>query len=394
MNSYFGKYGGSFASEILMPALDELETLYIQFSKDKSFSKELNSLLKKYAGRPTPLYFASNLSLKWKGKIYLKREDLLHTGAHKINNSLAQVLLAKKMGKKRIIAETGAGQHGVATATACSLFKIPCTIYMGTEDLRRQALNKFRMELLGAQVIASGGSKGTLRHAINDALRDWATNVDNTHYVIGSVVGPHPFPTMVRNFQSVIGREARSQILKLEGNLPKAIFACVGGGSNAIGFFHHFRNDKVKLIGVEAGGENSKLGNHSSTLTKGTPGVLHGSFSYLLQDKEGQIADVHSISAGLDYPSVGPEHAYLKDSGRAEYYSVTDKQALATFQEVSKEEGIIPALETAHAFAFAKKWLKQQSQKEPLIIINLSGRGDKDVQEALHLIHEKKHDIP
>ena len=377
---YFGKYGGKFVSELLIPALDELERAYKRSVEDRSHQKKLNYLLREYAGRPTRLYFAENLSKLWGAKVYLKREDLLHTGAHKINNTLGQVLLARSMGKKRVIAETGAGQHGVATATACALFSIPCTIYMGKEDIRRQSLNKFRIELLGAEVIGVGGEKGTLRNAINEALRDWATNADYTHYVVGSVVGPYPFPMIVRDLQSVIGKEAKKQILKLEGRLPHAIFACVGGGSNAIGIFHHFRYDKkVQLIGVEAGGRSSKPGDHSATLTKGKPGILHGSLSYLLQTSQGQVSDVHSISAGLDYPGVGPEHSYLKDIQRASYVSVKDKEALKAFRDISESEGIIPALETSHAIAFARKWIESQKKKDTLIIINLSGRGDKDV---------------
>ena len=390
---YFGNYGGRFVSELLMPALEELEEAYREASKDPAFKKELSRFLRDYAGRPTNLYYARNLSEKWGAKVYLKREDLLHTGAHKINNTLGQVLLARRMGKSRIIAETGAGQHGVATATACALFNLPCVVYMGHEDLRRQSINQFRMELMGARVHGVGGSRGTLRNAINEALRDWATHVDETHYVIGSAVGPHPFPKIVRDFQAVIGKEARKQILKAEDRLPDAVFACVGGGSNAIGIFHAFRDDKkVRLIGVEAGGKAYEPGGHSSTLGKGRPGILHGSLSYLLSDREGQVSNVHSVSAGLDYPGVGPEHSYLKDIRRAVYVSAKDKEALSGLKELAEAEGIIPALETSHAVAFAKKWIsierkrKTYSKKKyPLIVINLSGRGDKDVAEVKRL---------
>ncbi len=392
---YFGKYGGRFVSQLLISALDELEKAYAQISKDLTFKKEFKSLLKNYAGRPSNLYYARNLSEYWGAKVYLKREDLLHTGAHKINNTLGQVLLAKRMKKKRIIAETGAGQHGVATATACALFKLPCIVYMGNKDLRRQSMNQFRMELMGAKVVGVGGPESTLQNAINEALRDWAINVDDTHYIIGSVVGPHPFPKIVRNFQSIIGEETKKQILETEGKLPNAIFACVGGGSNAIGIFHKFRADEeVKLIGVEAGGKSFKREEHSATLTKGKPGILHGSLSYLLNDANGQISNVHSISAGLDYPGVGPEHSYLKDTKRALYVSVSDKEALAGLKELSEIEGIVPALETSHAIAFAKKWVKLELKKkqrfkdQPIIVINISGRGDKDVAEVKRILAE------
>ena len=392
---YFGNYGGRFVSQLLIPALDELQQAYTKISKEIGFKQELTALLKNYAGRPTRLYYAKNISQSWGADVYLKREDLLHTGAHKINNTLGQVLLAKKMGKKRIIAETGAGQHGVATATACALFKLPCVVYMGNEDLRRQSINQFRMELMGAKVIGVGGIKGTLRNAINEALRDWATNVEDTHYVIGSVVGPHPFPQIVRNFQAVIGDETKKQILKEKGQLPNVIFACVGGGSNAIGMFHAFRDDNnVQLVGIEAGGTSFSEGEHASTLTKGRPGILHGSLSYLLNDSCGQISNVHSISAGLDYPGVGPEHSYLKDIKRAEYASVKDQDALAALRELSEKEGILPALETSHAIAYAKKWLRRELKKKkrfkntPLIIINLSGRGDKDVAEVKQILKD------
>ena len=389
---YFKNYGGRFVSELLMPALEELEESYKKLKKNKEFKKELKYYLNQYAGRPTLLFCAKNLSKKWGAKVYLKREDLLHTGAHKINNTIGQALMAKYMKKKRIIAETGAGQHGVATATVCALLKLPCTVYMGTEDLRRQALNHFRMQLLGAEVKGIGGNQGTLRDAVNEALRDWSRTVDDTHYIIGSVVGPHPFPMIVRDFQKIIGQETRKQIVRAEKKLPDAIFACVGGGSNAIGFFHGFLDvyKKVKIYGVEAGGHGLKYGEHSATLSMGAPGILQGSMSYTLQDKNGMISDVHSVSAGLDYPGVGPEHSYLKDEKMVHYISVTDQYALEGFQELSKEEGIIPALETSHAVAYAKEWVKKQKKakkgKKPLIVINVSGRGDKDVAEAQRII--------
>ncbi|MDH5719249.1 MAG: tryptophan synthase subunit beta [Spirochaetia bacterium] len=396
-NGYFGEFGGQFVSELLLPALTELSQAYEREKRNPEFKNKLKILLNEYAGRPTRLYYAENLSLRWKAKIYLKREDLLHTGAHKINNTLAQTFLAKRMGKTRIIAETGAGQHGVATATACALFNLKCVIYMGEEDLRRQALNGFRIKLLGAEVIGTGGSKGTLRDAVNEALRDWSKNVDNTHYVLGSVMGPHPFPMMVRDFQSIIGKEARLQILKKEKRLPDSVIACVGGGSNAIGVFHAFLNDNsVKLYGVEAAGEGLSSKRHSATISKGTPGILHGSYSYLLQNKEGLVSDVHSVSAGLDYPGVGPEHSYLKESGRADYVSISDAEAIEAFQELSSTEGIIPALESSHAVAYAKKWVKEyrsKNNKEPLVIVNLSGRGDKDAAEVQRLLSIKTSDI-
>lgn len=388
---YFGNFGGQFVSELIMPALEELEQAYFYYRRQKEFRQELNYLLKNYAHRPSLLYYAKNLSKSWGAKIYLKREDLLHTGSHKINNCLGQVLLAKKMGKKRIIAETGAGQHGVATATAAALMKIPCKIYMGNEDLRRQALNGFRMRLLGAEVEGVGGEKGTLRDAVNEALRDWARTVGETHYVIGSVIGPHPFPSMVRDFQSVIGKETKKQILKLEKSLPDAIFACVGGGSNAIGMFSAFLNDtRVELIGAEAGGQALRPGQHSASLTLGKPGILQGALTYLLQNEEGIISPVHSVSAGLDYPGVGPEHAYLMQKKRAQYVAISDELAVKAFQELSQEEGIIPALESSHAVAAAKEWVKKSRKKKPLIVINLSGRGDKDVAEVQRILEEKR----
>jgi tryptophan synthase beta chain len=393
---YFGEYGGRFVSELLMPALIELEQSYYKFTKDKKAMGEYHRTLEEFAGRPTGLFFAHNLSEIWNAKVYLKREDLLHTGAHKINNTVGQTLLAKWMGKKRVIAETGAGQHGVATATACARLKIPCTIYMGEEDLRRQSLNGFRMKLLGAEVIGVGGKKGTLRDAVSEALRDWAKSVGDTHYVLGSVVGPHPFPMIVREFQSVIGKESYKQILKAEAKMPDAVIACVGGGSNAMGIFYGFLNEKkVQLIGVEAAGHGLATNLHSAKLNRGEPGIFQGSLSYVLQDKSGLVSDVHSISAGLDYPGVGPEHAYLKDSKRASYEAITDDEALAAFQELSQTEGIIPALESSHAIAYAKKWIKLYHKKnkgKPLVIISLSGRGDKDVAEVQRLLEnlEKK----
>lgn len=389
---YFGEFGGRFVSELLIPALDELNAAWKKFSKDKNFEKELMGLYNDYAGRPSILTYAANLSKSWGAQVYLKREDLLHTGSHKINNTLGQALLAQRMKKKRIIAETGAGQHGVATATAAALMQIPAHVYMGSEDLRRQALNGFRMRLLGATVTGVGGEKGTLRDAVNEALRDWARNIDDTYYLIGSAIGPHPYPTIVRTFQSIIGREARQQFMKVTGKLPQAVFACVGGGSNALGVFYGFLKDtKVELIGAEAGGRAGGLtpGNHSASLTAGKPGVLQGALTYIIQSPDGQVSDVHSISAGLDYPGVGPEHAYLLKQGRTQYFAVKDKQALEAFQEMAQAEGIIPALETAHAIAAAKNYvydLRKKGKKNPYILISLSGRGDKDVQEVERLL--------
>ncbi|MGH9676768.1 MAG: tryptophan synthase subunit beta, partial [Candidatus Acidiferrum sp.] len=353
----FGAYGGRYVPETLMAALEELERVYATARRDAKFRRELDSLLKNYAGRPTPLFFARRLTQKLGGaKIYLKREDLLHTGAHKINNCLGQALLAVRMGKRRIIAETGAGQHGVATATVCALLGLECVVYMGTEDMRRQELNVFRMKLLGAEVRCVNSGSRTLKDAINEAMRDWVTNVRTTHYLLGSVLGAHPYPMMVRDFHRVIGNEARAQIKKVEGRLPNAIIACVGGGSNAMGIFHAFlRDKKVKLIGVEAGGRSLRLGQHAARFKGGSPGVLQGTFSYVLQDAAGQIANTHSVSAGLDYPGVGPEHSSLKDSGRAEYVSASDAEALAACQLLSLTEGIIPALESAHAIAHVAK---------------------------------------
>jgi len=377
---YFGDFGGKFVSETLMQALDELEKEYRVAKQDKKFIQELNYYLKEYAGRPTPLYLAQNLSRHLGiNKIYLKREDLLHTGAHKINNTLGQILLALRMKKNRIIAETGAGQHGVATATVAAMFGLKCDIYMGKEDISRQRLNVFRMKLLGARVIPVESGSKTLKDAINEAIRDWVTNVMTTHYIIGSVVGPHPYPMMVRDFQSVIGREARGQILKKEKRLPDYLVACVGGGSNAMGLFHSFFKDgEVKFIGVEAAGLGLASGRHAATLVGGRPGVLHGFKSQLLEDKFGQVKIAHSIAAGLDYPGVGPEHAYYKKIGRASYVAVNDQEALEGFKLLSETEGIIPALEPAHAIFYLKK-MSRQINKNSIIIICLSGRGDKDL---------------
>ena len=377
----FGDFGGKFVPETLMAALSELEVAYASVREDTEFQNRLSHLLHTYAGRPTALYYAENLSRHCGGaKIYLKREDLAHTGAHKINNALGQALLAKHMGKRRIIAETGAGQHGVASATACAMLGLECIVYMGAEDIKRQSLNVFRMKLLDAQVIPVESGTQTLKDAINEAIRDWVTNVETTHYLIGSVVGPHPYPMLVRDFQAIIGREARSQILEAEGRLPDYVIACVGGGSNSIGTFFEFTGDaSVKLIGVEAGGEGLSTGKHAATLTAGRPGVLHGSMSYLLQDEHGQVSEAHSISAGLDYPGVGPEHSFLKDSGRAQYLSVDDAQALEGFHLLSRTEGIIPALEPSHAIYYAAQLAKDLPAEE-IILVCLSGRGDKDIQ--------------
>ncbi|HET6842643.1 MAG TPA: tryptophan synthase subunit beta [Candidatus Angelobacter sp.] len=376
----FGPYGGRYVPETLMAALEELEKEYAKVRRDKKFRAEFNQLLQEYAGRPTPLFFAKRLTKELGGaKIYLKREDLLHTGAHKINNCLGQALLARRMGKHRIIAETGAGQHGVATATVCALFGMQCVIYMGTEDMRRQELNVFRMRLLGAEVCGVDSGSKTLKDAINEAMRDWVTNVRTTHYLLGSVLGAHPYPTMVRDFHSVIGREARAQILKAEGKLPAAIIACVGGGSNAIGVFYQFLGDKrVKLIGVEAGGRGDELGEHAARSRGGLPGVLQGSYSYVLQDSDGQVALTHSISAGLDYPMLGPEHAQLFDSKRAEYTAASDQETLDALTMLSRLEGIIPALESSHAVAECIKRAPRMKKSE-MIIVNISGRGDKDI---------------
>src|SRR5438067_3675608 len=376
----FGPWGGRYVPETLMAALDELEREYERAKRDPKFKARLDGLLKTYAGRPTALSFARRLTEKLGGaKIYLKREDLLHTGAHKINNCIGQGLLVERMGKHRVVAETGAGQHGVATATVCALLGFECLVYMGTEDMRRQELNVFRMRLLGAEVRGVDTGSRTLKDAINEAMRDWVTNVRTTHYLLGSVLGAHPYPTMVRDFHKVIGREARAQILKQEGKLPAAIIACVGGGSNAIGIFHDFIGDKkVQLIGVEGGGRGEALGDHAARFRGGLPGVLQGTYSYVLQDEAGQIATTHSVSAGLDYPSIGPEHAWLADSARAEYTSASDEEALAACTLLARTEGIIPALESAHAVAECLKRAPRMKKSE-IIIVNVSGRGDKDV---------------
>ncbi len=377
---HFGDFGGKFVPETLMAALEELETAYAAVKEDPDFQAKLGHLLDTYAGRPTPVYFAENLTRHCGGaKIYLKREDLAHTGAHKINNALGQALLAQSMGKKRIIAETGAGQHGVASATACAMLGLDCIVYMGAEDVQRQSLNVFRMRLLEAEVIPVESGTRTLKDAINEAIRDWVTNVETTHYLIGSVVGPHPYPMLVRDFQRIIGVEARQQMLDTTGHLPDYIVACVGGGSNAIGAFHAFLNDDgVKLVGVEAAGEGIDSDRHSATLTAGRTGVLHGSKSYLLQDEHGQVHETHSISAGLDYPGVGPEHSYLKESGRASYTGVTDSQALEGFHLLCRTEGIIPALEPSHAIYHAAQLAKDLPQDQTILVC-LSGRGDKDI---------------
>lgn len=376
----FGTFGGRYVPETLIRALDEVEEAFAQAMADSSFLEELGALLRDFVGRPTPLYRARRLeAAAGHPEIYLKREDLNHTGAHKINNTMGQVLLARRMGKRRIIAETGAGQHGVATATACALFDLECVVYMGEEDVERQALNVYRMELLGAEVRPVASGTRTLKDATNEAIRDWVTHVETTHYIIGSVVGPDPFPRMVRDFQSVIGAEARAQMLEVAGRLPAAVVACVGGGSNAMGIFHPFVSDEgVALVGVEAAGEGIGTGRHSASLSAGQPGVLHGSLSYLLQDADGQVAPAHSVSAGLDYPGVGPEHSFLKDSGRATYASVTDDEALDAFHRLSRLEGIIPALESAHAVAYVLKEGGGFSTSGPILVC-LSGRGDKDV---------------
>lgn len=382
---YFGKYGGRFVPETLMPALQELELAYTRASRDKSFQKELRQLEETYIGRPTPLYFARQLTAYLGGaKIYLKREDLAHTGAHKINNALGQALLAKKMGKKRLIAETGAGQHGVATATGAALVGLECVIYMGSEDIHRQSLNVFRMRLLGADVKeVSVGSK-TLKDAINEALRDWTTNVRTTHYVLGTVFGPHPFPTIVRDFQSIIGKETKKQIIKAEGRLPDYLIACVGGGSNAMGLFYEFLNHNIEMIGVEAGGKGIETGQHAARFAGGSIGVFQGCKSYLLQDEDGNVLSTHSVSAGLDYASVGPEHSFLKDSGRVRYTYALDSEAISAFEILSKTEGIMPALESAHAIAEAIR-LAPRLSSDKIIVVNLSGRGDKDVQQVARI---------
>jgi tryptophan synthase beta chain len=382
----FGQFGGKYVPETLMPALTELEAAFYKYRNQREFQQELNQLLHDYVGRPSPLYFAERLTTHYTrpdgsaAQIYLKREDLNHTGAHKINNALAQVLLAKRMGKQRVIAETGAGQHGVATATVCARFGLKCVIYMGVHDMERQSLNVFRMRLMGAEIAPVSAGTGTLKDATSEAIRDWVTNVEDTHYILGSVAGPHPYPMMVRDFHAIIGQETRQQCLTKWGGLPDILLACIGGGSNAMGLFHEFIDEQnVRMIGVEAAGAGVDTDRHAATLTRGQVGVLHGAMSYLLQDDDGQVIEAHSISAGLDYPGVGPEHSYLKDLQRAEYYSVTDAEAVAAFQRTAQLEGIIPALETSHAIAYLET-LCPQLTGSPRIVINCSGRGDKDVQ--------------
>lgn len=387
----FGPFGGRFVPEMLVAALDELIEASGRILADPAYRAELDGLLTNYAGRPTPLTYAARLTAELGGaRVYLKREDLAHTGAHKINNVLGQALLARHMGKKRIIAETGAGQHGVASATAAALLGLECEIYMGAEDVRRQALNVFRMELLGARCIPVTSGSQTLKDAINEAMRDWVTNVESTYYCIGSVMGPHPYPTLVRNFQRVIGLEAKQQILKAEGRLPDVLVACVGGGSNAIGLFHPFvEDDGVRLVGVEPGGEGLQSGRHGATLTAGVPGIFHGKRTLVLSDDDGQIFPAHSVSAGLDYPGVGPEHAYLKEVGRAEYVVATDDEAIEAFQRLSRTEGIIPALESAHAIAHVLR-LAPTLPKDAILVVNVSGRGDKDVDEVRSILAARK----
>ena len=390
-NGRFGDYGGKFVSETLTPALNELEKSYSKIKNSKKFKEQINSLLKDFVGRPTPLYLAERTTKSLGGaKIFLKREDLAHTGAHKINNTIGQAILAKAMGKKRIIAETGAGQHGVATATVCALLNLECEIYMGALDTYRQATNVQRMELLGAKVIPVTSGSKTLKDALNEALRDWVTNVNDTFYIIGSVAGPHPYPMIVRDFQSIIGKETRKQIIKVQSKLPDLLIACVGGGSNAIGLFHPFLNDKnVKMVGVEAGGTGIKTGLHSASISSGSVGVLHGSKTYLLQDEFGQIKETHSVSAGLDYPGVGPEHSYLNDIKRIQYISIDDNEAVKALQYFSEKEGIIAALETSHALAYALKVAKKM-KKNQSIVVNLSGRGDKDLQSVKEFLKKKE----
>ena len=389
MDKYFGEFGGAYIPESFVPILKELEEAYEVSKKDQSFHDELDYYFKNYVGRPSPVYLAENLSKELGVKVYLKREDLNHTGAHKINNTIGQILLARRMGKKRIIAETGAGQHGVATATAAAMFGLKCRVYMGAEDVKRQAPNVSRMQLLGTEVVPVEEGSRTLKDAMNEAFRDWLTNVENTYYLIGSVAGPHPYPTIVRDFQSVIGREARAQMLETEGRLPDYAVACVGGGSNAMGLFYAFLPDKaVKLIGVEAGGRGMKIGDNAATLNIGEEGVLHGSRSKVILDKYGQVSEVHSISAGLDYPGVGPEIAYLHSQGRLEAGMATDNEALDAFLYLSRKEGIIPALESSHALAYVMQH-KDRFKKDDIVLINLSGRGDKDLDTAMALIRER-----
>lgn len=387
---YFGEYGGRYVPETLMAALDELEAAYRKCAADPEFKAELDYLYRYYGGRPTPLYYAERFSRELgKGKVYFKREDLNHTGAHKINNALGQILLARRMGKRRIIAETGAGQHGVATATVAAKFGLECVVYMGEVDIARQALNVFRMKLLGAEVRPVTSGSRTLKDATNEAIRDWVTNVDDTYYLIGSVVGPHPYPEIVRDFQAVIGRETRTQLQELEGRLPGYVVACVGGGSNAMGIFKEFIPEpRVKLIGVEAAGKGLETGEHAASLGKGKPGVLHGAKSYLLSDADGQVIEAYSISAGLDYPGVGPEHSFLKDGGRVDYRAVSDREALEAFEYLTRTEGIIPALESSHAVAEGMK-LARKLERDEIMVINLSGRGDKDIYTVAEVMGVK-----
>ncbi len=384
-NGHFGRYGGIFVAETLMRPLQELTQAYEKYMQDPDFLQELDEDLKNYVGRPSPLYYAAGLSKEYGAQIYLKREDLNHTGAHKINNTIGQALLAKRLGKTRIIAETGAGQHGVATATVAARLGLECVVYMGADDIVRQAPNVYRMKLLGASVVAVESGSRTLKDALNEAMRDWVTNVEDTFYIIGTVAGPHPYPVMVRDFQSIIGREARQQILEQAGRLPDALVACVGGGSNAIGLFYPFiEDDGVAMTGVEAAGDGLETGKHAAPLCKGRVGVLHGNRTYLMEDKDGQIIETHSISAGLDYPGVGPEHAWLKDIGRANYVAVSDDEAMGGFHDITRLEGIIPALESSHAIAYARK-LAPELGKEGIMIVNLSGRGDKDIQTIANI---------
>ena len=378
---YYGEFGGAYVPEILHKCVSDLQQAYLPILESEAFQREYRALLRDYVGRPSPLYFARRLSERYGAQIYLKREDLNHTGAHKINNTVGQILVARQFGKKRIIAETGAGQHGVATATICAYFDMECEVYMGREDMERQALNVYRMELLGAKVTGVDSGTATLKDAINEAMRDWATNIETTFYCIGSVMGPHPYPTMVRDFQKIIGEEAKAQILEAEGRLPDCVVACVGGGSNAMGIFYDFIGDKsVRLVGAEAAGRGIETGEHAATVSKGSLGIFHGMKSLFLQNDEGQIAPVFSISAGLDYPGIGPEHAHLHETGRADYVAVTDEEAVQAFEYLSKTEGIIPAIESAHAVAAARR-IAPTMGKDQIMIINLSGRGDKDVQQ-------------
>ncbi len=389
-DGHFGLFGGRYVAETLMPLILEVERAYNDAKVDDSFQVELRGYLKNYVGRPSPLYFAERLSNHLGGaKVYFKREDLNHTGAHKVNNCMGQILLARKMGKNRVIAETGAGMHGVATATVCALFDIPCTIYMGTTDIERQSPNVSRMEMLGAEIIPVTSGTGTLKDAMNDALRDWVANVETTYYLIGTVAGPHPYPAMVRDFQAVIGEETRTQIMEQEGRLPDSVIACIGGGSNAMGLFYPFLDDEVRIIAVEASGEGIETGKHAASLNAGAPGVLHGNRTFLLQNEDGQITDAHSVSAGLDYPGIGPEHAWLHDIGRAEYVSITDREAIAAFQTCTRLEGIIPALESAHAIAHVIK-IAGSLAKDHLMVLNMSGRGDKDMDSVAAYLESNK----